>query len=54
MKLTRHPLLRLLWCLIDAGAGITLALLVSDLPHAHFLLASPPSLNWGGRESQGE
>lgn len=36
----RHPALRLLWCLIGAACGTTLALYVSGPPLSPFLLAS--------------
>lgn len=35
-----HPLVRLLWCLLGAGCGIGLALLVAGPPVTPFLLAS--------------
>ncbi len=36
----RHPLVRLAWCLVGAGAGILLALFVVGRSHAAFVLAS--------------
>jgi CBS-domain-containing membrane protein len=38
--MTRHPLIRLAWCLLGAGAGIFLALSVVGHLHAPFVLAS--------------
>jgi CBS-domain-containing membrane protein len=35
-----HPMIRLIWCLLGAGAGIALALWLVGAPHSTFVLAS--------------
>jgi CBS-domain-containing membrane protein len=38
--LHRHPLIRLIWCLLGAALGLAIALAVAGPPHVPFILAS--------------